>query len=142
MSSSLAHFLGKGVWIHNAVAEVWLHALIKRISELEERDPWLKSLREDIFAALEARWIDGVLVSSFAELRGEQFETFKSIARDVRDELLDIAVSHSVVIKGEFSASADFLVPEVIRLVELFESHDSFLERPCIYIKDYGWKMA
>lgn len=142
MSSSLALFSGKGVWIHNAVAEVWLHALVENISERGARDPWLNSLKEDIAAALDARWIDGVMMSSFAELQGEQFEVFKSIVRDVRDELLDMAASHSVVVKGGVSAIVDFLVPEVIRLVELFENHDSFSERPCIYIKGYGWKVA
>ena len=144
MSSTLVSNGSGGVWIHNAVGEVWLAALDTQIRALPSPAPELQMLSREIEGALAAGWVEGALQYDFAALLQSEVASveFKILQSEVEASIKARADAAPVITQGRHQATAEFAVPEVEMLSRLFFDKGSVPTPPHVYLRDRGWTLA
>jgi hypothetical protein len=144
MSSTLVSNGSSAVWIHNAVGEVWLAALNAKIRALASPPAELLALSQEIERALAVGWVEGALQYDFASLLQSErvSEEFRSLQAEVESSLKAAASSSSVITQGRHQAAAEFALPEVQMLSQLFFDKSAVPTPPHIYLRDRGWTPA
>jgi hypothetical protein len=137
-------FKQKGVWVHNAVAEVWLCFLVREIRSEAHAPLWLQGMAEEIELALEAGWIDGVISSVFdAHLESvDKVELFLPRLSSAKDEILAQASKQQAVNIDKFDASSAFVIPETLMLERLFAHPEEISEPWKVFTLRDGWRIA
>lgn len=144
MSTSFARFSGKGFWMHNAVAELWLKAMIEVAESKINTEAWLAEFKCDVEDALSANWIDGIMSSSFDKYldKSSRLSFFIEMMADANEILIGLAESSDVVEIDGCSAHRDFLIPEIEKLMDLFVCKERISSPPEVFIKNVGWRVA
>ena len=143
MSSTLIQYRGKGFWMHNAVAEVWLCALCQQIRNGDVREKWIIDLSDKINAALNAKWIAGVLQSDLnSTLVDDRLASVSNIFLEIEDRLFSLAKNNSIVKMSIYAASSEFLTPELEMLRTLFFETSLISTPPHIFTLNKGWVIA
>ncbi|WP_243373853.1 hypothetical protein [Microvirga solisilvae] len=126
MATSLLQFRGKGVWLHNAVAEVWLCVLKERLQKHASSGGLTEKLEEEIGEALDHQWIDGILASGIDEhiKCDSQLNEFIQIHNDVVHILKHLGANTRIVSVGPFCAATEYLVREVEMITQLFANSE------------------
>lgn len=130
------------MWLHNAVAEVWIAELIRKMEPERQGSGPLKSLLLEAEAALSHNWLTGVLIDSFE--RHLQDDT--SMARfvlylmDTQAALLaSPADERGVVDCSGRPVSRTFLIPELEMIETLFLHPERVPSPPQRFSTGRGW---
>lgn len=123
MGTSILRFQGRGVWLHNAVAEVWVAELLRQMEPERSESGPLKSLLLEAEEALQHNWLTGVLIDSFDRLvqEGAAMAAFVRYLNAANSALRALpADSRGVVTRFGRPVAAAFMLPELEMIEAIF----------------------
>lgn len=123
MGTSVLHFKGRGIWLHHAVAEVWLAELIGLMAAERGAAGSLATLLVEMEQALKHNWVTGVLVSGFDEHVQDEdaFAALAPLLHSTKTALLALpADERRVVTRLGRPVHVEFLRAELRMIEDLF----------------------
>jgi hypothetical protein len=144
MGTSLMRFCSKAFWVRNAIAEVWFYSFVQTAQAEPVMPTWLQKMVDDIVPALDAAWIDGVVMSAFDDhlTSPERLEVFLPLMMKTNAALLSKASTSRVVSVGKFDAASEFLIPEIQMIETLFLRPEDISEPWKTFTVPHGWRVA